>query len=194
MQIWRIFSADKYKGTQNYIDSQKKFEILRTALYFGVSISLFVSGLLLVKSRVNLLTLVAVLGCLPASKSAVEMIMFLRFKSCSSQAAQEIEHHIGSLKGCYDLVFTAYDKNYPVAHMTVKGNTLCGYTEAGNFDEQAFAKHLDGLLRADQFKDTTIKIFRDLKKYTVRLDQLQSVEADETRTAGILSTLKSVSL
>lgn len=194
MQIMRLFSNEKYKGTRNYLNSQKRYEIARTILYFGMSISLFISGWILVKTKVNLLTIVAVLGCLPASKSAVDMIMYLRYHSCSPVTADEIELHSHGLKMLYDMVFTSYEKNFQVSHLVVKGNTLCGYTQAGQFDEKAFNKHITGVLRTDGFKDIKVKIFTDLKKYTDRLDQLKSLETDETNTQGILNTLKSVSL
>ncbi len=194
MQLLRMFSKEKYKGTRNYLNSQKKYEILRTCLYFAISGALFAAGWITTGSRENLLTIVAVLGCLPACKSTVDMIMFLRYHSCREPAAGEIAGHSEGIQGLYDLVFTSQDKNYQVAHIAVKGNTLCGYTEDGKFDEQAFYRHLAGILKADGFKEASVKIFTDLNKYTARLDQLRQLEADEKNTAGILNTLKSVTL
>ena len=78
MQFKRMFSTDAYKGTSGYLRTQKNYEILRTVLYFAISLSLFIAGWVTTGSRENLLTIVAVLGCLPACKSLVEMFMFLR--------------------------------------------------------------------------------------------------------------------
>lgn len=194
MQLFRMFSTEKYKGTRNYLKTQKKYEIMRTILYFFISLSLFAAGWLATKSRLNLLTVVAVLGCLPACKSAVGMIMFLRYQGCSEEAADKIKQHSQGLTGLYDMVFTSYDKNFQVAHITVKGNTLCGYTQDNKFDEQAFYKHIDGILKADNYRDTSVKIFNDLNKYTERLEQLKDLAAEESNTEGIINTLKSVSL
>lgn len=194
MQLFRMFSTEKYKGTRNYLKTQKKYEIMRTVLYFAISLSLFAAGWFATKSRLNLLTVVAVLGCLPACKSAVGMIMFLRYQGCSKDAADKIKQHSQGLSGLYDMVFTSYDKNFQVAHITVKGNTLCGYTQDNKFDEQAFYKHIDGILKADNFRDTSVKIFNDLNKYTERLEQLRALAAAEGNTEGIVNTLKSVSL
>ncbi len=194
MQLLRMFSNEKYKGTRGYLKTQKKYEILRTILYFGISLSLFAAGWITTGDKMNLLTVVAVLGCLPASKSAVGMIMFLRYKGCSEDSAEEITAHMGNLKGLYDCVFTSYEKNYEVAHMVVKGDTICGFSENKNFREQDFHKHIDGILKADNFKDTSVKIFTDKRKYLERLEQLKELDTDETHTEGILATLKSVSL
>ena len=77
MKIRRLFSSSCAKGTENYLNTQKKYEILRTILYFAISATLFIAGYLQTKTKVNLLTVVAVLGCLPASKSTVSSKLFL---------------------------------------------------------------------------------------------------------------------
>lgn len=194
MQILRMFSTEKYKGARNYLRSQKKYEILRTVLYFAISLALFAAGYFATRSRLNLLTVVAVLGCLPASKSAVGMVMFLRYQGCSEENADRIEEHMEGLTGLYDMVFTSYEKNYQIAHITVKGNTLCGFTQDADFSEQAFYRHLGDILKADNYREVSVKVFQDIKKYTARLEQLKELDEDEANTEGILATLKSVSL
>lgn len=194
MKLSRMFTYDKYKGTRDYLKTQKNYEILRTVLYFAVSFALLAAGWIATGSRENLLTVVAVLGCLPACKSLVDMIMYLRYKGCSAENADIIAIHAEGLQGLYDMVFTAYDKTYSVAHICVKGNTICGFTESDRFDEQAFYKHIDSILKKDNYNNTTLKIFTDIKKYTERLEQMKALDADEKTTAGIINTLKSVSL
>ena len=44
MQFKRMFSTDAYKGTSGYLRTQKNYEILRTVLYFAISLSLFIAG------------------------------------------------------------------------------------------------------------------------------------------------------
>lgn len=189
-----MFSTDNYKGQRNYLNTQKRYEILRTIIYFAISLSLFVAGWVHTGKRENLLTIVAVLGCLPACKSAIDMIMFLRFKSCKPEVAQQIEAHNEGLSGMFDVVFTSYEKNFAIDHLTIRGNIICGYTGSDKFEEQAFYKHLDAMLKKDNFKDTTIKIFTDVKKYTERMEQMKALPANENTTNGILSTIKSISL
>lgn len=194
MQLKRLFSAACARGRRNYLNTQKRYELARTLLYFFVSLSLFFAGYLQTGERANLLSIVAILGCLPASKSAVSAIMFFRFKSCSSQAAALIEEHSQGLNCLYDMVFTSYRKNYNVSHLTVCGNTVCGYTESSSFDENEFYKHLGDILKLDGHKNVTVKIFSDISRYTERLEQLKKLTPDEAETKGILSTLLSVAL
>lgn len=194
MQLKRIISGDTFKGTKNYLNSQKIYEVIRTVIYFGISLSLFAAGWITTGDKLNLLTVVAILGCLPASKSAVQMIMYLRYKSLSEQAASRIEESSEGLDCLYDLVFTSYDKNFSVGHMVVKGNTMIGYTESSKFDEKAFYTHMNQILKKDNLKNTSLKIFTDMAKYKERLEQLKDLDTDETTTASIIRTLKSVSL
>ena len=65
-------------------------EILKTILYFGLSGAVFAAGYFTTGTKTNLLTIVAVLGCLPASKSMVSMIMYLRAGVCSKQCYEAV--------------------------------------------------------------------------------------------------------
>ncbi|MDE6673399.1 MAG: hypothetical protein K2K19_01110 [Acetatifactor sp.] len=192
--ILRLFIAEGYKGTRDYIRTQKVYEIIRTVLYFSISLSLFAAGYITTGNRLNLLTVVAVLGCLPASKSAVNMIMFLRYKGLSQDATRQIVPCEGELTCLYDMVFTSYSKTFEVGHMAVKGNTVCGYSEKKDFPEKEFQAHLEPIMKADSHKNVTVKIFTDLEKYMERLGQLRTLETEQGNTEGIVQTLKSVVL
>lgn len=194
MKLSRMFFNDDYKGTRDYLRIQGYYELTRTIIYFMISLALFVAGIIATGSRMNLLTIVAVLGCLPACKSAIDAFMFLRYKGCSAVHADEIAAHMEGLRGLYDRIFTSYDRNFQVAHITVKGNTLCGYTQDADFEEQLFYEHITRILQKDGFKDVSVKIFNDIHKYTARLEQMKDLETGERNTEGILNTLNSVSL
>lgn len=198
MHLKRMFSTDSVKGTRNYLDTQKKYEVIRTVIYFAISISLFVAGYIQTGRRANLLSIVAVLGCLPASKSAVGAVMFLRFKSCGDQIASEIEAHAQGLSCLYDMVFTSYKRNYVVSHLAVCGNTVCGFAQtqgtSRGFDENEFYSHIGDILKVDGHKDVTFKIFTNLAKYTERLEQMKALEDGGEKTQAVIATLKSVAL
>ncbi len=194
MQLKRIFTTEGAKGTKNYLNTQKKYEILRTVLYFSISLSLFIAGYIQTGEKANRLSIVAVLGCLPASKSMVGAVMFLRFKSCGETTAAAIEEHSEGLSCLYDMVFTSYKKNFVVSHMAVSGNTICGFAENPEFDENAFRLHIDNILKLDGHKDIVVKIFTDLPKYLQRLEQMRGTAEPSDRVSAIIATLKSVVL
>ena len=53
---------------------------------------------------------------------------------------------------------------------------------------------IDQILKKDNMKGTSVKIFSNLKKYTDRLEQLKELDTEETLNQSIMNTLKSVSL
>ena len=91
------------KGEYLYLQNRKKMEILKTVIFFGISAALYLAGYITTGSNKNYLTIVAVLGCLPASKSAVSMIMNLKIKGCSEKVYARISEKAGQKEGAYNL-------------------------------------------------------------------------------------------
>lgn len=183
------------KGSFGYIQNRRKFTALRTILYFALSISLYVAGYVTTGSNKNLLTIVAVLGCLPSCKSAVNFIIFLRAKGCSQELRDAVKKFDTELTSFYDLYFTSYQKNYQVSHMVLKGNVLCGITESEKCDVNEAQKHLEQMLLQEGIKNMTVKIFSDRRKYIDRLSQLTELETEENKNRDeIVNLLYSISL
>ena len=183
------------KGSFGYIQNRRKFTALRTILYFALSISLYVAGYVTTGSNRNLLTIVAVLGCLPSCKSAVNFIIFLRAKGCSQELRDAVKKFDTELTTFYDLYFTSYQKNYQVSHMVLKGNVLCGITESEKCDVNEAQKHLEQMLSQEGIKNMTVKIFSDRRKYIDRLSQLVELETEENKNRDeIVNLLYSISL
>lgn len=192
--ILRMFTTFWVKGERDYLDSQKKYEILRTVIYFGISISLFLAGYIHTGTYRNLLTVVAMLGFLPAAHSAVSMIMFLRYHSCPDEIADLVGDHSEELGFLYDCVFTSYSKNFVVDHLVVRGKILCGYSQKSDFPRLEFYQHINAMLKKDHHSDVTVKIYTNLDNYVARLDQINKLPEDLKKTAGVLITLKNVML
>ncbi len=192
------------KGSYGYLAWQKKASLIRTIVFFALSAAIYIMGILSTGSNKNLLTIVAVLGCLPACKSAVGTIMFFRASGCSEAAREKIAAAVkmtaamdysGSLTEFYDMYFTSYKKNFPISHMVLKGNTICAYTESGNCDCSAGEKHLEQMLVQDGYKHLTVKIFNNLDKYIDRLGQLAKLDVEEHRSKEeIIRMFYSISL
>lgn len=184
------------KGTYGYINRQRKREILKTIFMFGISLSLYAAGYITTKTNKNLLTLVAVLGCLPASKSAVSMIMFLKAKGCSETVKEAIGRAAEGLSERYDLYLTSYSKNFQISHIVMKGKNLIGITEQKDFDESACYEHLKHMFAQNGFHDVTVKIFKDMPKYLERLGTLQKAELDDKKDYNekLLELMENLSL
>ena len=102
------------KGEAGYIQARKKQLILKAVLEFGIVIALLILGIWQTHTRLNLLTVVAVLGCLPAAKALVEVITISPYHSIAEERAKEIQKHAEDLTVAFDLVFTSKDKFMPV--------------------------------------------------------------------------------
>ena len=186
---------NKYtKGDYLYLSNKKKMEIVKTILFFGVSAALYIAGYVTTGSNKNYLTIAAVLGCLPASKSMVSMIMYMKAKGCSEKAYNVISERIGEQVGDYNLYFTSYDKNYDMSHVFVKGMTIIGFTENEKILESGFEEHIKTMLNKDAIRGVNVKLYKDLDKYLTRMEQMQSLENEKSRENDIMKTLYAVSL
>lgn len=197
MEFVRLFSNENAKGKQGYLASQKYYEIGRTALYFILSMALFIMGYISTKTRANLLTVLAVLGCLPACKSLVEMIMYLRFSGMELSKAEKIEKMQLPLVQGFDFVFTSYQENYVVDHLIINQNQILGYSGNQKFPEEAFSKHIQNVCKLEGHKELSVKVFTDFEKYTERLKELETKATKSEhhkKEEDLLRILKSVSL
>ena len=182
------------KGEYGYIHKKRKTESAKTISMFAISLAIFVMGYISTKTKSNMLTIVAVLGCLPASKCAVSMIMFMLAKGCSENVKNKVESSVGKLDGFYDLFFTSEKKNYAISHMVVTKNSIIAFSEMEKIDENDFSIHMKSLLNKEKISDITVKLFKDVDKYCNRLDELNQSEMDQSKRNDIVSMLYQVSL
>lgn len=183
------------KGSYGYLENRKLYTALRTVLFFLLSIGLYVIGLVTTGSNKNLLTIVAVLGCLPACKSLVNFILFLRAKGCSEGLKDALSAYDQKLTVFYDLYFTSYQMNFSISHMALKGGILCGITEDPACSAQEAQKHLETMLSQEGIKNVTVNIFSQEEAYIDRLSRLSDMDVqDHKEKEGIVGLLYSISI
>ena len=68
------------KGMPGYLNYKRKIEIIRTLAYFGIVIAILLLGYFQTGTKLNLLTVVAIVGCVPASKVVV-FLVFIRHRN-----------------------------------------------------------------------------------------------------------------
>lgn len=166
------------KGNFGYISAKRIQVIIRTVIFFAISLSIFIAGYVITGTRKNLLTVAAILVCLPACKSMVNMIMLIRAAGCSQTAKETLAPLEGRLIGMYDMYFTSYQKNFAVSHMIVEGKIILGYTEDNQCDTKACGEHLQTMLKQGGFKDITVKISDDLPAYAKQLQNLNEMKPE----------------
>lgn len=167
------------KGNPGYIQKRKRTVIIKTVLQFGIVIALLLLGIMETKSRLNLLTLVAVLGCLPASKSLVEVIMIFPHRTIAVDTANEIKEKTLYLTVAYDLVLTSEKHIMPIDCVVISDNTICGYTSNEKTDIIFAAKHIKQILYANQFTNVSVKIFDNYTAFITRVEGMNNIAAVE---------------
>ena len=183
------------KGAYGYLENRRKYTACRTVFFFLLCIGLYVIGIVRFGSNKNLFTIVAVLGCLPACKSTVNFIIFMRAKGCSGALHQKLSAYDEKLETFYDLYFTSYQKNYPISHMALKGGMLCGITEDPSCSCREAEKHLEQMFVQEGIRNVTVNIFSQDDKYIDRLSRLTDMQADDHKDReGIINLLYDISI
>ena len=138
------------KGDFGYIRSQKKKRILITCCLFAITLLIYFTGLIQTKTRLNMFTFVAIMGCLPAGKSAVGMIMILMQKPISEEVYEKASKAAKSGTMFYELCFTTYEKVIPVDCLYISGSHVVGYASSEKADAPFLEKHLKEILKKEQ--------------------------------------------
>lgn len=167
------------KGEWGYTDAHKRSQILKTFLFFLIPISIFVLGYVTTGTKRNYFTILAIVGCLPACKEMVNVLMFLKRRSMPKGLYEEIEAHGEKLTRAYELVLTTYEKNYPVHSLAISGNEIAGYTTMKNTDLKPLQEHIVKMLKENGISGIHVHIFPELKTYLDRVDALAKRDPEE---------------
>lgn len=186
---------NKYlKGEYEYVKDHRMRICIFTAILFIISLSLYIAGYITTKSNKNYLTIVAILGLLPASKSLVSVIMNFRVKVTNKDFKNEIESRIGNLTGMFHMYFTSYDSNFYINHLVITDNSLIGFSDDSKFDEKKFKDHLEKHMKIDGIENITIKVFNDKNAYFKRLDELNKITDSNNTNTKLYNLLYSITL
>ena len=186
--------AKIYKGDYGYIKEQRKIEIIKTMILLALPIALYLIGFISTGSNKNLLTFAAVLGCLPMARSAVSMVLFIRAKDCCSEETFKKIVSAGVAMTYYDLYYTSYKKNYPVAAELLKRGCFIALTESEDVSEEDFEAHFKEIFKNCGYENVTVKLFKDTDKFIERARELNALEDDGKDYAFLLENILSVAI
>lgn len=167
------------KGTPGYLRDKLKLEILRTIVYFAIVAAVFLLGYSQTHSKKNLLTVVAVVGCLPACKALVGVITRIPYKTIDQATADEIAAKASHLTVIYDLVVTSTEKIMPIDCMVVSGNKVFGYTSGKKINLQETAAYIRKMLRQNNQPEVSVKIYDQYKSFLAIAEGLENIAAVE---------------
>lgn len=182
------------KGTPGYVRMRKMKYLLGAVVEFAVVIALLVLGYLQTGSRLNLFTVIAVVGCLPASKMLVEFITMAPYKSVASDIYKEIEKKAPLLPKAYDLILTSTEKVMPVSVMLFCGHTVCGYAQSGRVDEAKCAGYVRETLEKNGYEKMTVKIFQDYRAFLARAEGMNNIIMVEQKERKLEENIRKIIL
>ena len=191
------------KGEWGDIRCQRIRVLIMTVILYICALGLYLIGYCTLHTRKSLWTIFAILSVLPASKSLVNLIMFMRFKSLTAEIHDRIHSCAGQLAIIYELPFTTYEKTYFVDAIACAGNTAAGcYSgkpsgkKSHDQDLKDLCIHLENVLKNDGYKDFTLKIFDNIDDFTDRLKEMDNKLSTKrsVNDEGMLNTFRAVSL
>ena len=166
------------KGTYGYMDRLKMWEWKKSALMLAIPVLVFLIGWAVMKTRLQVVTVIAVVGCLPGCNEVVHAIMASRYHSMDKKLYEEVEAARGDRMALYENVFTTYDKNYVVDCIIISGREVLGYSSEEKTDAKAAETHLTTILKQNSYKQN-VKIMKNREAYLTRVKELASGEPEE---------------
>lgn len=173
------------KGDAGYIRNRKVELSIEVTLAFAIVIVLVILGYIQTHTRLNWLTLIAVLGCLPACRILVNLIMLVPHHSINEAKELEISGNTEYLTVLYDLIVTSERKAMPIPAMAISGNILCGYAPDKRLDTIYAAQHIKNILQQNHIEKVSVKIFHDYVAFLSRaegMNNIASVEQEDSKS------------
>ena len=169
----------KAKGEAGYLNYKKKVELLITIFSFGLVAALLILGIVQTKQRLNLLTVVAALGAIPACKRLVELIVRFPYRSIAEEKAEEIREKTPNITVIYDMILTSSEKVMPVD--AISEHTICGYAGNPKVDLGYAGEHLKKILKQNGYQNASVKIFDRYPAFLTRAEGMNSIATVENQ-------------
>lgn len=191
-----MFNKKYPKGTYGYVDAQKKIDLLWSAIYFALPIGLFLIGFISTKTRINLLTVVAIVSVLPAAKKLTTTIMLCRFRTGSQTFYDKAKSTVGELTAAYDLALTTYDSRLYINAVVLAGHNVILYSETQKDNQNDFEKFIKDILSNNGHGSYTVKLFTDEAQFFNRVTGMAEnfQEENKKKEEACLNTIKACCL
>ncbi|MBR2275403.1 MAG: hypothetical protein IJ873_04985 [Lachnospiraceae bacterium] len=178
----------RQKGEKGYIAWQKSFNICLTAAMYLLAVGVYLLGYLTMHTNKNLWTVIAVLSILPASKNAVRMIMFLRFKNTSEAFYERVAPFETGLSVLYDLIFTTYERAYVARSLVYKSGNVCVCSVESGEKAGKLKEHIEGIVK-EKYPGLSVKVYTDEEAFFKRLSGM-SEHFEEKEEDAVFPELK----
>ena len=157
------------KGEPGYIRAEKKRRLLLTFLLFLAPLFIFFSSWAYLGTRESIWTIVAILGCLPACKQLVGLIMMLPRKPVDPSFLERCKEHQGKLCMGYESYMTFYEKSALIDAFAICGQSVAMFSTDEKVDCSYMATKAKEVLQGNGYR-SDVHVFIREKDFLSRLD------------------------
>lgn len=189
------------KGSKDYLPFMKKYHLIKTIGLFLLPIAIYYVGYTTTHTKANLLTIIAVLGFLPASKSAVSLIMFLKTKAIQPALYEQVKEYETIFKIGYQFAFTSEEFNMQVPVVAIRDKFVYCLLLKEYKDYKRLEQHLVQLLKQNKleikvllFTDEALFIQKLSEKDTKDTRDLKEEESSQSKEDKIMHQLSLLSI
>ncbi len=191
------------RGDRGYIRFQRKKSIIMTVLMYALGTGIYFLGYFILHTNKSLWTVIAVLSLLPASKSAVRMIMLFRAHPTDPSLYDEVERRCPKLSVLYDLIFTTYERTYTVQALVYGCKNLCILSLDGRGENQKISKDLESYIRNslnEANPSPSVKVYDEKEAFLKRASEINALKeasdpsGNKEREPAFFDTLRALTL
>ena len=163
------------KGKAGYLAEKKKSLGLQALAEFAVVALILIIGYVITKTRLNIFTVVAIVGCLPAARVLVEFIAMFPYRSIEGKVQREIDEKGALLTRAYDMVITDGEHIMPVSAVAISNHKVFGYAPNPKTDPEMAAAYIKQILKNTGLEPSTVKVFAEYVPFLSRVEGLNSM-------------------
>lgn len=163
------------KGDKGYLKRLKRKEGLKCMVQFGMVFTFLIVGYVTTKTRLNWFTFVAVLSCLPASKTLVGVIVKWCIHPLSMDCVSKVEAGTEYMTVIYDPILTSKEKSMPLGCIVISGNKVFGYTGDKNCNIEKTTEYLKEIYSKHKYEKVNVKLFHEFTPFLTRVEGLNNI-------------------
>ncbi len=183
------------KGERGYLDAQHSSSVIRFLIPGAVTLFLGLCTWVIFPQYGMVFLVLAVISAIPTAMAAVNLIMYMRFKSCSEEDHEKIEKAKGNTLTFYDAVMTTSERSYYVPCAGVINKNVMLYSPMEDKDGKELVKHVTLMAKKNGFKEWHINVFKDVESFVNRLRYLDEQKIKVLKTdQEMLKLLSALSL
>ncbi len=171
------------KGTYGYLNQNKKRAWLKAFLLLLGPFILLIAGWAASGTRLDVVTVIAVVLCLPGCNQIVHAIVASRYHSIDRTLYEETEEARGACPALYENVLTSYEETYFIDCLVISGRDAVGYTSDPKTDASRAGEHIKKTLKANSYKQN-VKIFTEKKAFLDRVSAIAGHVPEEVPFKG----------